>query len=86
VSDGEVVRPAWVANVPFVLSGRPVPSTIRRLKDLEREEITRALALYGKDRKAMAAALGISVKGLYVKLHRYGLDQDIKSYARRVHV
>jgi len=44
------------------------------LQDMERAHLQRLLDLHGGDRRAMAAALGVSLRTVYRKLNRYGLS------------
>ena len=67
-----------------VLKGiAPTPSSaaagsIRTIRELEREEILRALDETRQDKRKAAALLGISLKTLYNKLAKYGI-QAVKS-------
>lgn len=47
--------------------------TVTPLRELERREIVRALQVTRNEKREAAALLGISLKTLYNKLHRYGL-------------
>jgi transcriptional regulator PpsR len=63
-------------------------TTLRKLVDdtvqvVEHHYIEAALELTGGNRTAAAELLGLSRQSLYVKLNRYGLDNDEKSDARR---
>jgi DNA-binding NtrC family response regulator len=49
------------------------PPQIRRISDLEREEIARALAETGGNKKEAARRLGLSRRALYRRLDRFGL-------------
>lgn len=44
------------------------------LHDVERAHLKRLLKIYGRDRRALAAALGVSLRTVYRKLNRYGLQ------------
>ena len=48
---------------------------IRLLKDLEKDEISKAVGVMSK--REAADALGISLKTLYNKLHQYALAGDV---------
>jgi len=52
--------------------------SIRTIRELEREEILRSLEETGQDKRKAAALLGISLKTLYNKLAKYGI-QAVKS-------
>ncbi|HSE92508.1 MAG TPA: sigma-54 dependent transcriptional regulator, partial [Methylomirabilota bacterium] len=52
--------------------------SIRTIRELEREEILRALEETSQDKRKAAALLGISLKTLYNKLAKYGI-QAVKS-------
>ena len=52
-------------------SGHAAPGAAREQVEIER--ITQALQRYGNNRLRAAAALGISRRTLYKKLHRYSL-------------
>jgi DNA-binding NtrC family response regulator len=54
------------------------PGSIRTIRELEREEILRALDETHQDKRKAAALLGISLKTLYNKLAKYGI-QAVKS-------
>ena len=54
------------------------PGSIRTIRELEREEILRALDETRQDKRKAAALLGISLKTLYNKLAKYGI-QAVKS-------
>jgi DNA-binding NtrC family response regulator len=54
------------------------PGSIRTIRELEREEILRALDETKQDKRKAAALLGISLKTLYNKLAKYGI-QAVKS-------
>jgi DNA-binding NtrC family response regulator len=61
----------------------PTPSaaatgSIRTIRELERDEILRALDETHQDKRRAAALLGISLKTLYNKLAKYGI-QAVKS-------
>ena len=43
------------------------------LQELEIEHIEKALSVFGNNKSKAAAALGVTVKTLYNKLHAYGL-------------
>lgn len=63
------------------LSGKIGKTTLRDLVDdtvaiVERRYIDAALGLTGGNRTAAAGLLGLSRQSLYVKLNRYGLDDD----------
>jgi DNA-binding NtrC family response regulator len=51
---------------------------IRTIRELERDEILRALEETHQDKRRAAALLGISLKTLYNKLAKYGI-QAVKS-------
>jgi len=55
-----------------------VAGSIRTIRELEREEILRALDETRQDKRKAAALLGISLKTLYNKLAKYGI-QAVKS-------
>jgi DNA-binding NtrC family response regulator len=67
-----------------VLHGRapaaaPGPTgSVRPIREMEREEIMRALEETAYDKRRAAALLGISLKTLYNKLAKYGI-QAVKS-------
>lgn len=44
------------------------------LRDLEKAVIQAALSKYPGRKPEIAAALGISLKALYLKIHRYGIE------------
>jgi len=46
--------------------------SIRTLAEVEREHVLNALRLCGYNRTQTASVLGISVRGLRLKLHQYG--------------
>ncbi len=50
------------------------PGGIRTIRELEREEIIRALEATRQDKRRAAALLGISLKTLYNKLAKYGIQ------------
>jgi DNA-binding NtrC family response regulator len=54
------------------------PGSVRTIRELEREEILRALEETAQDKRKAAALLGISLKTLYNKLAKYGI-QAVKS-------
>jgi DNA-binding NtrC family response regulator len=54
------------------------PGSIRTIRELERDEILRALDETHQDKRKAAALLGISLKTLYNKLAKYGI-QAVKS-------
>ncbi len=54
-------------------SARPTPTTVRPLRDVEREVIVSALSAAGDDVSCAARELGISRGKLYRKLRLYGL-------------
>jgi DNA-binding NtrC family response regulator len=54
------------------------PGSIRTIRELERDEILRALDETNQDKRKAAALLGISLKTLYNKLAKYGI-QAVKS-------
>lgn len=47
--------------------------TIRKLADIERDEIVRALTHFGGSKPKAAAALGISVRSIQLKINEYDL-------------
>ena len=49
-----------------------VTEAIKPLKAIEQEYILQVLQLFDGNKTATAKALGISLKGLYNKLHKYG--------------
>jgi DNA-binding NtrC family response regulator len=51
-----------------------VSSHVRPIADLEREEILRALAETGGNKKEAARRLGLSRRALYRRLEKFGLD------------
>ncbi len=59
-------------------SAAAAPGSIRTIRELEREEILRALDETHQDKRKAAALLGISLKTLYNKLAKYGI-QAVKS-------
>jgi DNA-binding NtrC family response regulator len=64
-----IVMTAQAREAPVPLADRgPVP----RLEDVERSLILKALAAYGDDKDAAAAALGISRRTIYRRLKAYG--------------
>ncbi len=54
------------------------PGSIRTIREIEREQILRALDETHQDKRKAAALLGISLKTLYNKLAKYGI-QAVKS-------
>jgi DNA-binding NtrC family response regulator len=54
------------------------PGSVRTIRELERDEILRALDETKQDKRKAAALLGISLKTLYNKLAKYGI-QAVKS-------
>ena len=67
ISSEEVER-SLVPGLP--LADQPVV----RLDEVERAHSTNALRHFSGDKKAAAAALGISLRTLYNRLKEYGLD------------
>jgi len=61
------------ADIPFELSGRPGPISIR-LDDLEREHIISVLKQSGGDRNKAAESLGVHPRTLQRKLDSYGIE------------
>lgn len=49
-----------------------VTEAVKPLKAIEQEYILQVLQLFDGNKTATAKALGISLKGLYNKLHKYG--------------
>lgn len=63
-----------------VLFPPPTPTRqVRKLKDVEREEIEFALSTFGEDKKKAAEALGIALKTLYNKLVLIGYRKATKA-------
>ncbi|MBI5022097.1 MAG: sigma-54-dependent Fis family transcriptional regulator [Ignavibacteriales bacterium] len=60
------------------LADRQIESTSESLSitSLEQQHIEKVLKMYGGNRKKTAEALGISEKGLYLKIKEYGIDVD----------
>ena len=58
--------------------GSAASGSIRTIRELERDEILRALDETHQDKRKAAALLGISLKTLYNKLAKYGI-QAVKS-------
>jgi DNA-binding NtrC family response regulator len=56
----------------------PAPTGVTPIREMEREMIMRALEETGQDKRRAAALLGISLKTLYNKLAKYGI-QAVKS-------
>ncbi|MDI6766279.1 MAG: sigma-54 dependent transcriptional regulator [Bacteroidota bacterium] len=52
------------------------PSKSFKIEHLEKEHIEKVLKMFGGNRKKTAEALGISEKGLYLKIKEYGIDID----------
>lgn len=52
------------------------PSNSFKIEDLEKEHIEKVLNMFNGNRKKTAEALGISEKGLYLKIKEYGIDVD----------
>jgi DNA-binding NtrC family response regulator len=46
------------------------------ITSLEQQHIEKVLKMYNGNRKKTAEALGISEKGLYLKIKEYGIDVD----------
>ncbi len=53
-----------------------IPSNSFKIEDLEKEHIEKVLNMFNGNRKKTAEALGISEKGLYLKIKEYGIDVD----------
>ena len=51
-----------------------VTEAVKPLKAIEQEYILQVLQLFDGNKTATAKALGISLKGLYNKLHSYGFE------------
>jgi DNA-binding NtrC family response regulator len=56
----------------------PAATGVTPIREMEREMIMRALEETGQDKRRAAALLGISLKTLYNKLAKYGI-QAVKS-------
>lgn len=56
------------------------------LDDLEKQHILRTLAFYNNNKTRAAASLGITIKTLYNKLHRYGLIKELKDSDNQHHI
>ncbi len=61
-----------------VAPSAPAPTGVTPIREMEREMIMRALEETGQDKRRAAALLGISLKTLYNKLAKYGI-QAVKS-------
>ena len=61
-----------------VAPSAPAPTGVTPIREMEREMIMRALEETGQDKRRAAAMLGISLKTLYNKLAKYGI-QAVKS-------
>jgi DNA-binding NtrC family response regulator len=59
-------------------TGARAPGTVTPIREMEREAILRALEQTNQDKRRAAALLGISLKTLYNKLAKYGI-QAVKS-------
>ena len=59
-------------------AGSPTGASVTPIREMEREMILRALEETGQDKRRAAALLGISLKTLYNKLAKYGI-QAVKS-------
>jgi len=59
-------------------AGSPATGSVTPIREMEREMILRALEETGQDKRRAAALLGISLKTLYNKLAKYGI-QAVKS-------
>jgi DNA-binding NtrC family response regulator len=46
------------------------------IEDVEKEHIEKVLKIFAGNRKKTAEALGISEKGLYLKIKEYGISAD----------
>jgi two-component system, NtrC family, response regulator AtoC len=55
-------------------SGTDQPSTIKTMDEVEREHISQVLAVCGGNKTSAAKTLGISLRNLYRKIERYGLQ------------
>lgn len=51
-----------------------LPTEIRPLKEVEREHIELVLTYFNGDKPKAASALGISLKTLYNRLERWGIN------------
>lgn len=56
-----------------------VKPTIKTLEQMEIEHIEHALAIYDNNKFQAAAALGVTTKTLYNKLHAYGLFEKYRA-------
>jgi len=55
-------------------AGTDQPSTIKTMDEVEREHMSQVLGLCGGNKTAAAKTLGISLRNLYRKIERYGLQ------------
>lgn len=46
---------------------------MKTLDEVEKEQVLKALVVFGNNKSRAAAALGVTVKTLYNKLHKWGL-------------
>ncbi len=72
IHPGGPVRGEDVARLLAASPARPLAAS-RRLEAVEREHVLAVLAAEGGDKRRAAEALGIALKTLYNKLHRYGV-------------
>ena len=59
---------------------KPEFSVEMRLEDVERQHILRSLAYHQGNKTRTAQSLGITIKTLYNKLHRYGILQPQETH------
>jgi DNA-binding NtrC family response regulator len=52
------------------------PMTSMAIQDMERQHIEKVLKAFNGNRKKTAEALGISEKGLYLKIKEYSLSSE----------
>jgi DNA-binding NtrC family response regulator len=74
VCDGPELLPAHFAHLSRGSRPAAAPAAVGTLRDMERQQIARALDASGGRRAEAARLLGISERNLYRKIHVYGLD------------
>jgi DNA-binding NtrC family response regulator len=74
VCDGPELLPAHFAHLSNGPRPAAAPAAVGTLRDMERQQIARALDASGGRRAEAARLLGISERNLYRKIHVYGLD------------
>ena len=74
------VRPEPTATVPFpIAAAGPAPGQAKSLADVEMEYILQVYAKNNLNKQATATELGISLKTLYNKLHKYEEERRMRA-------